>query len=115
MEGKAYQDAAFYCDGTGHTFVVAVEGPRQALNVYCDGQMRVRVNGEWDHPMEPNTILRTTQELFDHNITEESHLDGLEWENNPWFAVYAADGTEVFIEHTLDGAVAEAARALVER
>lgn len=106
MEKQTYQDAAFYCDGDGHAFVLALQDPYGSINIYCDGQMRVWVNGE---------MVRTAQGLFDYGITAESDIDDLEWENNPWFAAYDEDGNELFIEHTLDGAVTEAARILAAR
>ena len=32
--------------------------------------------------------------LKDHGITDESDIDDLEWENNPWFAAYDEEGNE---------------------
>lgn len=80
-------DAAFYCDGTGSDLVAAVRLGDHAVQVRCDGQMRVEDIVEETRYSYAGALIdagyRTDDELYD-----AERIGAIVFENNPWFDLY---------------------------
>lgn len=85
---RGRQDAAWYVDGDGHTWVATVTVDGNAVHVYCDGEMRIVVDDD---------VVRTTGDLIGLGITSDRKLFAANesgrtwWQNNAWFDLYDAD------------------------
>lgn len=93
------REAAFY-SVYGHDLVgtVFLDGKKHA-HIYCDGEMRL-------YPAEGNPeqkVLRDCHDLADVGIlSDQQLLDAVgkklwDWDMNPWFDFYSADGTHLDI------------------
>lgn len=86
---RGRQDAAWYVDGDGHTWVATVTVGGNAVHVYCDGEMRIVVDDD---------VVRTTGDLIGLGITSDRKLFAANesgrtwWENNAWFDLYDNGG-----------------------
>jgi hypothetical protein len=86
---RARQDASWYVDYDGHTWVATVTLGGDAVHVYCDGEMRIIVDGDY--------VVRTTDDLEmldlynDKQLFEANEAGRTWWENNAWFDLYDAE------------------------
>lgn len=105
-------DAAFYCDGGGSHLVAIVSTDDRAIEVRCDGEMRV-------NDLRSGAVYRTVDDLVangyrtDQALAEGENKGDIEFENNPWFSFYDhASGEHLEdIRHGLQESI-EAAAAL---
>lgn len=108
-------DAAFFCDGTGSNLVALVRLGDHAVQVRCDGQMRVE-------DIVDETRYSYAEALISAGYQTDDELYGAEkagilyFENNPWFDLYDdEDGTHLdYISHDYASALEAAMNFLLD-
>lgn len=97
------QDAAFY-RVNGHSWVCGVSKDGFSVDVYCDGDMRVK-------NLKTEDIYRDGADLISAGFTSDVDLqlanekELLDWDMNPWFDMYV-DGDHIDnVYHDIDDAV----------
>jgi len=86
----ARKGSEFYCDGYGHSWVASVEVEGlPVVHVYCDGEMRLHINGEDDD----REVVRYSHDFpawlnSDKVMSEALESEKIEFHNNPWFDLY---------------------------
>lgn len=108
-------DAAFFCDGMGSSLVASVRLGDHAVQVRCDGQMRVEDIVEETRYSYAEALIsagyRTDDELY-----EGERIGALYFENNPWFDLYDDDTGEHldYISHDYSSALEAAMNFLLD-
>jgi hypothetical protein len=108
------RDAAWYCDGSGASYVATIEDGNRSYDIYCVGQMRLL-------DTRTGVVHRTKEDLIGAGLTEDADLvdsdqnpnSPFEWLNNPWFEIMDGSESTQMIEHDLLGAIELALEALV--
>jgi len=76
--------AEWYCSGNGHAHVYTVRHLGKAIDIYCDGEMRIEYKGI---SIRNSEQFKEAGVYTDNDIADIDHLGG-QWINNPWFDCY---------------------------
>ena len=104
------KDAAWFCDGSGWSFVTTVEGKPAGrfVEIHCSGRMGI-------YNSETGCTMRTAADLAAHGFTEDTELIAVdqkpgpwEWVNNVWFELSENGQSLGLIAHDLEDAIEDA-------
>lgn len=104
------RDAAWFCDGSGWTFVTTVEGKPAGryVEIHCSGLMQIRNN-------DTGEVIRTAQDLRVFGWRDDSDLVAVdqepgpwEWISNPWFELSENGQALGLVAHDLLDAIEDA-------
>ena len=105
------QDAMFYRT-TGHSWVCTVGKQGFTVDIYCDGEMRVK-NVRTNELYQDGRDLELAGLLTDTDIELATEKEILDIGMNPWFDLYVEGEHLDAVNHEIDDAV-KAAKAFVD-
>lgn len=117
------QDAAWYVDGSGSSWVATVRDGDRFVHIRADGAMSVHIwRTRKDALMgcDSDYHATTASDLFDAGIRTDRQLlaadDRIEWFMNAWFDIYDGETGEWLndVTHTVEDAVQSAVAHLRE-
>lgn len=108
------EDAAWWTDPGGDSWVADLERDGRVITVRCLGVMKV-VNER------TGSVVRYAIDLEEYGFTKDADLESIgadgsawEWDNNSWFELFEDDRSIGAIAHTFSDAIELAKRELEE-